>query len=75
MQFPPEFIHWITLCVMTASFLVQVNGELAGYFSIKRGLRQGCALSPYLFVISMNVLSKLSDKVAMERRVGYHPNF
>ena len=73
MKFPQEFIHWISLCVTTASFLVQVNGELAGYFRSRRGLRQGCALSPYLFVISMNVLSKLLDKAASERRIGYHP--
>lgn len=36
-------------------------------------MRQGCALSPYLFVICMQVLSKLLDKAAAERRIGYHP--
>ncbi|XP_019082547.1 PREDICTED: uncharacterized protein LOC109125398 [Camelina sativa] len=40
MEFPPEYIHWIMLCVTTASFSVQVNGELAGYFHSTRGLRQ-----------------------------------
>jgi len=73
MEFPPVFIHWIMLCVTTASFLVQVNGELAGYFNSTRGLRQGCSLSPYLFVVSMNVLSKLLDKATGQRRFGYHP--
>lgn len=73
MHFPPKFIHWISLCVTTASFSVQVNGELAGFFRSERGLRQGCALSPYLFVISMNVLSKLLDRAAHHRHIGYHP--
>lgn len=73
MDFPPKFIHWISLCVTTASFSVQVNGELAGLFKRERGLRQGCALSPYLFVISMNVLSKLLDKAALDRKIGFHP--
>lgn len=73
MNFPEKFIHWINLCISTASFSVQVNGELAGFFQSGRGLRQGCSLSPYLFIICMNVLSKLLDKAAAERRIGYHP--
>lgn len=70
---PEKFIHWITLCVTTASFSIQVNGELAGYFQSRRGLRQGCSLSPYLFVICMNVLSKMLDDAAAKGLVGYHP--
>lgn len=55
MGLPKKFIGWISTCITSASFSVQVNGELAGYFQNKRGLRQGCSLSPYLFVICMNV--------------------
>lgn len=71
--FPDNFVHWINLCISTASFSVQVNEELAGYFQSSRGLRQGCSLSPYLFVICMNVLSKLIDEAAAKKRIGYHP--
>ncbi|CAA7032183.1 unnamed protein product [Microthlaspi erraticum] len=73
MNLPAQFIHWINLCISTASFSVQVNGELAGFFRSTRGLRQGCSLSPYLFVISMNVLSKLLDRAAGANDIGYHP--
>lgn len=73
LNFPEKFIIWIKKCIELASFSIQVNGELAGYFNSKRGLRQGCSLSPYLFVICMQVLSKLLDKAATERRIGYHP--
>lgn len=70
---PVRFIKWISLCITSASFSVQVNGELAGYFQSKRGLRQGCSLSPYLFVVCMNVLSKMIDEAAAKGEIGYHP--
>jgi len=75
MKFPLFFIHWIMLCVTTTSFSVQVNGELVGYFNSVRGLRQRCSLSLslYLFVVSMDVLSKLLDKAVGLRKFGYHP--
>ncbi|KAL0796998.1 hypothetical protein Bca101_068375 [Brassica carinata] len=52
---------------------VSAYGELCGYFQSKRGLRQDYSLSPYLFVIVMDVLSKLLDKAASHQRFGYHP--
>lgn len=58
---------------MTTSLSVQVNGELAGYFQSKRGLRQGFSLSPYFFVICMNVLSKMLDEAASRNLIGFHP--
>lgn len=73
MNFPPQFIHWINLCISTASFSVQVNGELVGFFRSKRGLHQGCSLSLYLFIICMNVWSRMIDKAAAENRIRYHP--
>ena len=66
MRFPEKYIHWIRLCISTATFSVQVNGELTGFFDSKRGLRQDCALSPYLFVICMNVLSQQINNAALE---------
>ncbi|KAG7599383.1 Reverse transcriptase domain [Arabidopsis suecica] len=73
LDFPEQYIRWIQTCVTTASFSVQVNGELAGYFNSERGLRQGCSLSPYLFVVCMNVLSSMIDKAARNKSIGYHP--
>ncbi|GJY93858.1 putative non-LTR retroelement reverse transcriptase [Tanacetum coccineum] len=72
LDMPDMYVHWINLCISTASFSVQVNGELARFFPSARGLRQGCSLSPYLFVICMNVLSKKIDEAAINKCIGLH---
>ena len=39
-----------------------VNGSPKGFFRSLRGLRQGDPLSPYLFVLRMEVFSLLVDR-------------
>jgi hypothetical protein len=62
MGFGQRWCHWIKTCISTVKFSVLINGSPAGFFGNSRGLRQGDPLSPLLFLLVMEVLSKLFQK-------------
>jgi hypothetical protein len=65
-------VNWIGECVSTTRFLVSINGELHGFFASSGGLRQGNPLSPYLFVLAMEVLSGLMGQMARHNDFRLH---
>jgi hypothetical protein len=64
-------VNWIGECISTTRFSVSINGDLQGFFDGSRGLRQG-GLSPYLFVLVMEVLLGFLGQMARHFDFRFH---
>lgn len=70
MGFSKKWIDWVMLCVTTVSYTVNFNSDQVGPISPRRGLRQGDPLSPYLFLICVEGLSRSITQVAEECKIS-----
>lgn len=57
--FGERWREWMRWCISTVKFFILVNGTPTGFFQSSRAIRQGDPLSPLLFVVVMEALSRM----------------
>eukprot|EP00253_Pinus_taeda_P016842 PITA_16842 len=60
-------IEWVMACVENVHFSVIINGIPSSFFKAERGLRQGCPLSPLLFILVMNTLNLQINRAVADK--------
>jgi len=65
-----DFIRWIMSCITLVSFAVLINGVVSQFFHFERGLRKGFQLSPLLFLLVAEGLSRFLKKAHSGEEFG-----
>ncbi|KAL5756462.1 hypothetical protein ACOSQ2_021208 [Xanthoceras sorbifolium] len=65
MGFDLGWVDKIMRCVSSASYSFLINGQARGSIKPSRGLRQGCPLSPYLFLFCAEGLSAMLSRAEL----------
>ena len=68
--FSKQWRKWILFWISTVKFSVLINGSPKDFFGSSRGLRQDDPLSPLLFVIVMEALSRLLDGAVLAGHIS-----
>ena len=53
---PEPFVKWVEILYSNAHSQILVNNELSDVLELERGVRQGCSLSPMLYILPLEPL-------------------
>ena len=68
MGFSDGWIRWIKGCLDYASISVLVNGCPSDEFAMRRGIRQGDPLAPFLFLTVAEVLNGMMRSAVSKKK-------
>ncbi|XP_062080593.1 uncharacterized protein LOC133785361 [Humulus lupulus] len=71
--FLSRFIQWIMVCLTSIYYTLLMNERLQGGFCGRKGLRQGDLISPLLFVLVMEYLTRLLSHATHNKEFRFHP--
>ena len=66
LNFGESIQRWISIFYSNIQSSVLNNGFSTNYFALSRGVRQGCPLSPFLFVL---VVELLASKIRQDKEI------
>lgn len=58
LNFGESLIQWVSLFYNDGKSCISNNGHLSEFFNVKKGVRQGCPLSAYIFILCIELLSR-----------------
>lgn len=66
--FSTNLIEIIQACISNPWIAPLINGRPSKFFQITRGLRQGCSLSPFFYIIMAESLSVMLENQRKEKK-------
>lgn len=64
--FPTRWLDWLAIILSSSSSAILLNGCLGEKIRHRRGLRQGDPLSPYLFILAIDVLNNIFEAATQQ---------
>ncbi|TYK29463.1 LINE-1 retrotransposable element ORF2 protein [Cucumis melo var. makuwa] len=61
--YPIKWRRWIKACISSVQYSIIINGRPRGKIQPSRGIRQGDPISPFIFVLAMDYISRMLDSM------------